>query len=996
MQLFDFAPDALPLPADPERVETGWSRFADAVRGTPELEAFAAQLKNDPAGAKLAASIFGNSPFLTSCWMIDPQFTKDLLEHGPGAMRAAALAATRGSGVVMDEPALMTHLRTQKRRIALTAAIGDISGTWGLFDVTTALSHFADAAVSAACANQLKTLERRGKIRLKDPDDPERGSGLVVLGMGKLGGRELNYSSDIDLIILFDPDRIDTDDEHDLQHNFVRLARGVVRILDERTAGGYVFRTDLRLRPDPGSTPLAITTQAAEIYYESIGQNWERAAMIKARAIAGDKDAGAAFLKHLKPFVWRKNLDFVTIQDIQSIKRQINAHKGGHDIKLRGHNVKLGRGGIREIEFYAQTQQLIWGGRQRELRVIPTIEALNALVEAGHDTAKNAHTLIQAYKFLRKVEHRLQMVADEQTHTLPEDEGELAAIAAFTGYADLDAFAKDLLATLSKVERLYADLFPESAELSADSENGGNLVFTGGESDPETLKTLSEMGFKNPDAVDVTVRGWHHARYRATRSTKSRAILTELMPAILKAMANAADPDVALMRFDEFLSKLPAGVQLFAMFQANPQMLDLIAEVLGTAPRMAEHLSRKAGILDGVLTPGFLDHPPSAKEMRADLDHVLQDASCLEDVLDLSRRWAKDRKFQIGVQVLKGIICERESQRALTDVAETLLNALQPRVEDDFALRHGRVPGGAICIIAYGKLGGREKTPTSDMDLTFVYDAPDDAAQSDGEKPLGVSQYYARLSQRLINALTAPTAEGMLYEVDMRLRPSGNAGPVATSLDAFRAYQADNAWTWEHMALTRARTVTGPGDLRTRIEGIIRDTLTRPRDADKLVVDVADMRARMDQERHTDIPWQIKDFRGGLVDVEFIAQYLQLRHGHDHPEILAPTTRVALENIARAGLLDRDATDLLLDSLDVWHGLQGLLRLTVTADLGRDGGYVFPASLQRKICQIMATDGCEAAKARIADTAAQVLDIFRRLIDEPADRLRPHVKTDLA
>jgi len=1003
MQLFDYPQKNLPEPAHQDSVATGWERFIETAQktnaDTPELIAFAHDLQSHPVGAKLGASIFGNSPFLSACWINDPQFTKDLLEQGPDVMRDNVLKATREDSKNLDEAALKTHLRRQKKRLALTAALADISGTWDLFDVTGALSEFADAATSAACAFQLSNLARRGKIKLKNPDDPEQGSGLVVLGMGKLGGRELNYSSDIDLILLFDPEIIETDEPMELQQSFIRLARGLVSMLDERTADGYVFRTDLRLRPDPGSTPLAISTTAAEIYYESIGQNWERAAMIKARPIAGDKAAGAAFLAHLKPFVWRKNLDFAAIQDIQSIKRQINAHKGGTSIKLHGHNVKLGRGGIREIEFYAQTQQLIWGGRDRNLRKVPTLDALNALVAAGHEKPDNAQTLEGAYRYLRRVEHRLQMINDEQTHTLPDDQHGLEAVATFLGYDSLNAFAEELLATLGQVEHLYAELFSEGEQLSDSGSEaggeGGNLVFTGGESDPETLKTLGDMGYQNAAAVDAAVRGWHHARYRSTRSARSRAILTELMPSILRAMASTAEPDSALLRFDEFLSKLPAGVQLFSMFQSNPQMLDLIAEVLGTAPRLAQHLARNAHLLDGVLTPGFLDQPPSAEEMRADLDEVLQDAACMEDVLDLARRWAKDRKFQVGVQILKGTINERESQRALTDVAETLLGALQPRVEAEFAIRHGVVPGGAMTVVAFGKLGGGEKTPTSDMDITFVYDFDPDASASDGDRPLAVSQYFARLSQRLINALSAQTAEGDLYEVDMRLRPSGNAGPIATSLSAFEKYLTADAWTWEHMALTRARALTGPDDLRGRVQNVIQGALTTERDPDKLVVDVSDMRGRMDAERHTDIPWEIKNYRGGLVDIEFISQYLQLKHAHAHPDILSTNTRTALANLKREGVLDADTASRLIQALDLWQSIQGLLRLTFTAQQRAHHDYVMAPSLQRQICRVAETETCSDAENRIKTTAAWVLDTFHNLIDAPADAARPNVTSDL-
>jgi len=1004
MRLFDYSPQNLPEPAHQDQVATGWERYIEAAQKTnedaPELAAFAKDLQTDPVGVQLAASVFGNSPFLSACWINDPHFTKDLLEQGPDVTRNDVLKATREDSKSLDEAALKTHLRTQKKRLALTAALADISGTWDLFDVTGALSDFADAATSAACAFQLETLAKRGKIKLKNPDDPEQGSGLVVLGMGKLGGRELNYSSDIDLILLFDPDVIETDEPMELQQSFIRLARGLVSMLDERTADGYVFRTDLRLRPDPGSTPLAISTTAAEMYYESIGQNWERAAMIKARPIAGDKHAGAAFLAHLKPFVWRKNLDFAAIQDIQSIKRQINAHKGGTGIKLHGHNVKLGRGGIREIEFYAQTQQLIWGGRDRNLRKVPTLDALNALVAAGHEKLNNAQTLERAYRYLRRVEHRLQMINDEQTHTLPDDEAGLQAVATFLGYDSLDAFAGELLATLSRVETLYAELFSEGEQLSDPgrdaSSEGGNLVFTGGESDPETLKTLQSMGYQNPEAVDAAVRGWHHARYRSTRSARSRAILTELMPDILRAMASSAEPDSALLRFDEFLSKLPAGVQLFSMFQSNPQMLDLIAEILGTAPRLAEHLARKAHLLDGVLTPGFLNEPPNADDMRVELDGILQDATCMEEVLDLTRRWAKDRKFQVGVQILKGTIVERESQRALTDVAETLLGALQPRVEAEFAIRHGVVPGGAMTVVAFGKLGGGEKTPTSDMDITFIYDFDPDASASDGDKPLAVSQYFARLSQRLINALSAQTAEGELYEVDMRLRPSGNAGPIATSLSAFKQYLASDAWTWEFMALTRARALTGPDELRARVQSVIQSALTTERDPDKLVVDVSDMRTRMDAERHTDIAWEIKNYRGGLVDIEFISQYLQLKHAHAHPEVLSPNTRTALGNLKRAGLLDANTAGRLIQALDLWQSIQGLLRLTFTAQQRAHHDFVMAPSLQRQICRVAESETCPDAENRIKTTAAWVLETFHALIDAPADTARPNVTSDLA
>jgi len=995
MCLFEFDPDNLPGCAFEDRARVGWDRFREAVKGNPELESFATALAVSDVGQKLGQAVFGNSPFLTACWLHEPQFTKNLLQQGPRAMVDAALQATREDSDGLDDASLKRHLRIQKRRIALATAIGDLTQIWDLSTVTQALSDFADAATSAACVFHLRALDRRGKIKLKHPDDPERDSGLVVLGMGKLGGKELNYSSDIDLIILFDPDCIEADDPMELGQNFVRLARGLVSTLDDRTADGYVFRTDLRLRPDPGSTPLAISTLAAEIYYESIGQNWERAAMIKARPVAGDKQAGRKFLEFLTPFIWRKSLDFNAIHDIKSIKRQINAHRGSRYIKLLGHNVKLGRGGIREIEFYTQTQQLIWGGRERSLRTVPTRTSLLALVKAGFEKSENAEILIKAYEFLRRVEHRIQMVDDAQTHNLPDTESGIAHIAAFMGYKTVQNFSDDILATLVRVETLYAKLFEDEGDLNANVHEGGNLVFTGSESDPETLKTLTKVGYTNVTAIDAAVRGWHHARYRSMRSTRAQEILTELMPRILSAMASTSEPDMSFLRFDEFLSKLPAGVQLFALFQSNPALLDLIADIMGTAPRLAEHLAKKVGVLDSVLAPGFFDELPSAQDMQDDLNNDLEEASCLEDVLDICRRWAKDRKFQVGMQVLKGSILERESQQALTDVGQTLVCTLQNRVEDEFSILHGRVPGGSLGVIAYGKLGGREKTPTSDMDLAFVYKHDETAATSDGAKPLAVSQYYARLCQRIIHAISVPTAEGMLYEVDMRLRPRGTSGPIATTVTAFIAYQKTEAWTWEHMALTRARMITGSPELQDEMRGIIAVILQNPRDPNKLVVDVADMRERMNKERFTDQVWSIKDYRGGLVDLEFIVQYLQLLHAPTHPEVLSPTTRMALQNLKSAKLLNDQIAEGLIEALDLWHALQGFLRLTIKINSDSNGVTEMPKSLQHHVSRIVKAHDIDAAEVILKSKAQWVFEIFTHLIIEPAEIARAHVKTDL-
>lgn len=988
--------ERLPRPADPERAALRRQRWREtgAAIDEPGLGAFVRGLEQSQDGQRLLDALFGNSPFLTECALADPGVLRRIVEDGPeAAVEAVArdLALCRGPSIETAD--LAARLRRAKRSIALATAIGDISGYWELERITGVLADFAEQALSAAASHLLRRLAASGAIEIEDQDDPEKGSGLVVLGMGKLGARELNYSSDIDLVVLYDPERVRSSAPDNLQSHFVRLTRSLVRLIEERTEDGYVFRTDLRLRPDPGSTPPALTTLAAEVYYESLGQNWERAAMIKARPVAGDRQAAEACFEWLTPFIWRKHLDFAAIQDIHSIKRQIFAQRGGASIGVAGHNVKLGRGGIREIEFFVQTQQLIWGGRIPALRVQTTLGALQALVNCNRIEPAVAEDMARAYRFLRTVEHRLQMIADEQTHTLPASDRDLHSFAVFMGYDGCEDFVNDLVGHLERVEEHYADLFEEAPSLGATGEIEGSLVFTGGESDPDTIRTLSSLGYANPQVVDAAVRGWHHGRYRAMRSTRARELLTELMPALLKALGKTATPDQALLRFDRFLERLPSGVQLFSMFHANPQLLDLVAEVIGEAPRLADHLSRKPSVLDSVLAGDFFEPLPPAEGLSRELGAALARTQSFEEVLDATRRWAHDRIFQVGVQTLHGLLVPRDMGSTLSRIADCALVHLLEGVQAEFARRHGLLPGGAMVVIAMGKLGSAEMTPASDLDLIFVYSYPEETEISSGPRSLPPSQYYARLSQRFINSVSAHTNEGPLFEVDMRLRPSGNAGPIASSLDAFIHYHDEQAWTWEHMALTRARIVAGPPDLRRRVEEIVAEILTRRRDEDRLVADVAAMRARIDREFATENIWDIKYLRGGLIDIEFIAQYLQLRHAHDEPRVLATNTRTAIERLRDHGRLSPEGSAGLIEALTLWQSLQGLLRLTIEGTVGPEHEAEMSPGLTEALCRAGGAVDFADLKAKIRATAKWVFEEFQRLIDEPAraaaHRLRP-------
>jgi glutamate-ammonia-ligase adenylyltransferase len=436
----------LPKPASPDRAKAGLTRLRESLAQDEAGASFVAALESDPAGRALLEAVFGNSPFLGRCLALEIDSLRAFLTDGPDAAFAALMAdAEQSLDRETSQSRVMTGLRRAKRRAALIAGLADIAGLWTLEKVTGALTGLAEYSLHVAARYVLGAAAAQGLIELADPSYPERNSGYIVLGMGKLGARELNYSSDIDLIVLYDADKVRGAGPEAMGAIFIKATRQLVHFVDARTADGYVFRTDLRLRPDPGVTPIAISAEAAEAYYESVGQNWERAAMIKARPVAGDIEAGERFLHHLRPYIWRKNLDFAAIQDVHSIKRQINAHRGGAQIAVNGHNIKLGRGGIREIEFFCQTQQLIWGGRIPELRDRGTVATLEGLTRIERIDRQTAEEMVKAYNFLRRLEHRLQMVNDEQTHDIPRSDEGVEDIATFMGYDTCTAFRDDLL-----------------------------------------------------------------------------------------------------------------------------------------------------------------------------------------------------------------------------------------------------------------------------------------------------------------------------------------------------------------------------------------------------------------------------------------------------------------------------------------------------------------------------------------------------------------------
>ncbi len=969
-----------PPPHDLERVprlHNDWLAAADG-QSREVAEAMRA-LPQDPAWRRLMDAIFGNSPFLSTLALDHPEALLAFAERGPDAAVHEIIARTDAKEGDADVTAEMVALRRSKAHIALIIALADVTELWSVDQVVVQLSAFADAAVRRALRVLLRQAETRGHITLRDPADPEAGIGYAVLALGKHGGCELNYSSDIDLFVFFDEGTLPYVGKKSVQEFAVQLTKELTRVLQERTAQGYVFRTDLRLRPDPGSTAIAVSREAAQVYYESYGQNWERAAMIKARAIAGEIDLAKSFIRDLQPFIWRRSLDFHTIQDIHSIKRQIYAHKGGSKVEVAGHNIKLGRGGIREIEFFAQIQQLIWGGRFPEARSSQTLPALDVLTKLGFVEHKVRDDLTASYRYLRKLEHRLQMIADEQTQTLPSDPVKLMRVANFMGHTDLAVFIAEVEKTLRTVETHYAGLFEDSPSLAVD----GNLVFTGTEDDPDTIATLKRLGYQNPATVAATVRGWHHGRYRATRSNRARQLLTEVMPGLLAALGKTAQPDAAFVRFDRVFAALPAGVPLLSVFYNNPDILDLVAEIMGDAPRLAEHLSHTPTLLDYVLAPEFYAPVGKLEVLRADLARALAAAESFEAMLDAARRWTNDQQFRVGVQTLRRMIDPLQAAEHFTDIAEAVIGGLVPQVTEEFARQFGRVDNSSLAILGYGKLGSHELTPTSDLDLVVTYDAAMDSHSHSGPKVLPAPAYFIRLVQRLITAFTLLTKEGKLYTVDLRLRPNGDKGPLACSLEAFAKYQADEAWTWEHMALSRARCVFGPSDLCGKIETASAAVLARPRDRLALVYGVADMRARMRREQKEGGLWDLKRAPGGLIDAEFILQFLALAHPEARPASSRPADIIAA--LVAAGALPIDDGETLKVGIALWSRLQVMLRLTTEGELPDDST---PIGLKQKLAASAGMPDFVTLESLMRDTGAAISALFARIIDQPAEEAR--------
>ena len=893
-------------------------------------------LCSDPIDAIKIAS--AHAPYLARLLQ---RHGETLTEYGALGLFDQAMAHIAASKALDTTEDAMRTLRIAKAQAHLSIAALDLSGQDSLSETTQRISNLADGVVEAA----LRMAARNMGLTC---------DGLFMIALGKMGAFELNYSSDIDMAAFFDGDVFDGG-KRDAVDAASRIVREAMRLLDERTADGYVFRTDLRLRPDPSSNPLAISTRRAELYYESVGQNWERMVWIKSRASAGDKAAAAAFLDMMRPFVWRRHLDYWAIADVQAIKNMINTKTGSNALEEAAPDVKLGPGGIREIEFFVQTQQLILGGRNPDLRVRGTLEGLRELVKMGAVEQVTADDLAAAYHTLRAVEHRIQMLEDEQTHTLPADETNRMAVAQLSGHNTLAEFDAMILQTRRTVHRHYLDLFADEArKYKAAAE--GNLVFTGVDDDPGTVKTLAQMGFADPSRVISTIRQWHRARTPATRSPRGRELLTALLPDLLSTMSKTGEADQAFARFSKFFEGLRSGVQTLSMLTAEPALMQDLVATLALSPRIGDILARRPNLLEALLSVADQKQPP-----------VLAPETDFESIMVDTRRWQGERAFMLGHSLLHGAIAARDAATAWSDLADTCIDLMARAAEAETVRRYGPPPG-TWTVAALGKLGGREMTAGSDIDILVLYEPNED---------LDAQVWFTRFTQRLITALSAESGEGRLYEVDMRLRPSGRAGPVATSITAFERYHRDEAWTWEHMSLTRLRAVAGDMTLGARAV-VLASALIHGSDPVMRTKDILDMRARLYRDKPALGPWDLKMRRGGLVDLEFIVQHAILTS----PQTIGHHSALSdmIPALREAGQLSPSQTKTLLEAFAFLQSLQQVQRLAI----GETPSQTSSVGLQDRYCRAVGVDNFPQLEQRLESICAGVTEIFCTKIGDPA------------
>jgi glutamate-ammonia-ligase adenylyltransferase len=906
-------------------------------------------------------TICGSSPFLAGILARDSRYFKELfldrlieLNRSEGEMLAALRAQ---AGTETDYHSLFPLLRRFKYREILRIAARDLNGLASLEEVTAELSALAAASLQVACEVARRSLVAEHGVPLMETPNGLREADLTIIGMGKFGGRELNFSSDIDIIYFYSADKGGTSGIPDGQGGFtgkislhtffVRLAEMITRAISQVTADGFVFRVDLGLRPEGKSGDMAISLRSAEIYYESWGQSWERAAMLKARPVAGSLELGEQLLKLIEPFIYRKHLDYNLIEDIMAMKKKIDASLAR---EMEGeYNIKLGRGGIREIEFFIQALQLVYAGKNPALRSKNSLQALGALKDVRIINEDDSTSLCEAYRFLRTVEHRIQVVQERQTHSLPKKDEELLALARRCGFLRTNGllrFNETLESHRQKVSAIYGNLFLSRDAKLKEEVRPEIYFFFDRKADPDLIKDmLAERRFERVDTAYDNIILLRDGPPRAHLTERARRLLEKIAPLLLQEIFASPDPDMALTNLDRFLCTVGSRSTFYALLAENRQIMKLLVSLFAMSEFLSKIFISHPELLDSMVSRASASYFSGKEDMQTELSGLLAQAENFEESLDILRRYRHEVFLRIGMNDIYGKIGQSEIATQLTCLADACLTAAHDMATIELA-RFGKptyvdlsgAPREAsLAVLGMGKMGGFELNYHSDLDIIYIYDRQ---GVTDGEKQLTNHEYFAKLGQKIISILTTQTREGYAYKIDTRLRPSGNAGPLVTSLESFKNYHREEAQIWERQALTKARIVLGEEVLRDNIDEIVRHAVYSASVDDSVRSGIHRLRMRMETElaREGEGSYNIKTGRGGMVDVEFIVQYLQLKYGRDYPDLRHPNTLTALKAIRASALLSEEECAALLDGYKFLRRLENRLRIIHDYSMNDLGG----------------------------------------------------------
>jgi [glutamine synthetase] adenylyltransferase / [glutamine synthetase]-adenylyl-L-tyrosine phosphorylase len=913
-----------------------WRRFAAAHEQAASRFATERRLAESVA-AVWVASEFVTENCLRSGELLDELGAAALRPWTPGGLLAAAPGLLDGADTEAEAMRLLRHFR---RREIVRIAWRDLAG-WAVLEET--LGHLSELA--EACIRAADDWVHRGMVsRHGEPRSPEGApQRLLVVAMGKLGGGELNFSSDVDLVFLY-PEGGETDGERTLSNEqfFIRSGRQLIQLLDEATAEGFVFRVDMRLRPFGESGPLAMSLAAFSNYLHQHGRAWERYAYVKARAVTGHQRGMGLYRDVLRPFVFRRYLDYGLFDALRDMKSRISAEVQRRELR---DNIKLGRGGIREIEFIVQCLQLLRGGADPRLREPGLPAALARIEETGQLPRQAVTELREAWRFLRLTENRLQAWQDRQTHELPgDDEGRLR-LAFSMGFEDWDAYAAELAAHQHRVDGWFQHQTASGSDEAP--EDGIAAAWENGAGDASARAGLLEAGFSAPERVQAAMRGVAEAPwYRRLDETAHRRLAT-LVPALARGAAGLDAPEEALERLLRVVSAIGGRSAYFALLNENPAARERFITLCGGSEFLASQVAAHPLLLDDLIDPRLMESPPGRDELAAELDERLAgvEPEDLEEQMDALRNYRRAAVFRVAVADLTGRLPLMKVSDQLTWIAEVLLEACVRIAREDAERRHGRplcgdsenaLRGCSMAVIGYGKLGGLELGYGSDLDLVFVHDASGAIQHTEGPDVVESGMLFARMTRRIVHLLATPTGAGVLYEVDTRLRPSGKGGLLVTSLQAFETYQREKAWTWEHQALLRARAVAGHPQVRTAFEQLRVRVLVDAVRRDSLRHQVAEMRERMRAELSSGTrEWfDLKQDGGGIADIEFLVQYLVLQHAAEHPELLRwPDNMRQIEDLRDAGLLSAEDSALLHEAYVEFR--QRLHRLALAGAPGR-------------------------------------------------------------